>query len=142
MPPTPLQIPVEQQITDDGSKQAKVRLASLCRNLRNSAKSSREKDYILDLRDSCDSLELQEAKFQVHGDISNSKLVILMEKYLNDCRSYFEDINFHLQKLVQSGDKIAAQSGQLPRLSTTFWLRQLNRDPLRLPDPGLERGSH
>ena len=128
MPPTPLQIPIEQQTIDDGSNQAKGRLTSLCRKLRIGAESSREKDYILDLRDSCDSLALQEAKFQVRADISNGKLVMLLETYLGDCRRFFEDMNSLLRKLVQSGNEIAAQIGQSPRISPTFWLRQLNRD--------------
>jgi hypothetical protein len=128
VPPTPLQIPIEQQTIGNRGNQAKGRLASLCRKLRIGAKSSGEKDYILDLRDSCDLLALQEAKFQVRADISNDKLVMLLETYLGDCRRYFENMNSLLQKLVQSGDEIAVQIGQSPRISPTFWLGQLNRD--------------
>jgi hypothetical protein len=128
VPPTPLQIPIEQKTIDKGSNQAQSRLTSLCRKLRIGAESSREKDYILRLRDSCDSLALQEAKFQVRADISNGKLVMLLETYLVDCRRYFEDINALLRKLVQSGDEIAAEIGQSPRISPSTWLRQLNRN--------------
>ena len=128
MPPTPLQIPIEQQTIDESSNQAKNRLTSLCRRLRKGAESSREKDYILDLRDSCDSLVLQVAKFQVCADISKSNLAIILETYLNDCRRYFENMNSLIRRLVQSGDEIAAKIGQSPRVSPTFWLRQLNRD--------------
>lgn len=126
--PTPPQIPIERQPIDEVSSQAKGRLTSLFQKLRNSAESSREKDYILDLRESCDSLALQEANFQVRVDISNSDLVMLLKTYLSNCRRFFEDMNSFLCKLVQSGDKIAAQIGQLPRISPTFWLRQLNRN--------------
>ena len=113
---------------DESSNQTISRLTSLFRKLRKGDESSREKDYILDLRESCDSLAQQEAKFQVRADMSNSKLVTLLETYLNDCRRFFEDVNSLLLKLVQSGDKIATQIGQSPRISPTFWLRQLNRD--------------
>jgi hypothetical protein len=122
------QIPLEQQIVDEDSNQAKGRLTSLFKKLRISSESSREKDYILDLRESCDSLELREAKFQVRADISNGELAMALKTYLRDCRRFFEDINSLLRKLVQSSDEIAARTGQSPRISPTFWLRQLNRD--------------
>ncbi|OAL48858.1 hypothetical protein IQ07DRAFT_681560 [Pyrenochaeta sp. DS3sAY3a] len=128
VPPMPPQIPIKQQTIDGGSNQAKSRLISLCRKLEICAESSREKDYILDLRESCDSLALQEAKFQLCADISNSKLALTLQTYLGDCRQFFEDLNSLLQKLVQSGDEIAVQLGQCPRISPTFWLGQLNRD--------------
>jgi hypothetical protein len=51
-----------------------------------------------------------------------------LKTYLRDCRRFFEDINSLLRKLVQSSDEIAARTGQSPRISPTFWLRQLNRD--------------
>lgn len=126
--PRPLQIPIEQKTIDGRNNLAQSRLTSLCRKLRIGANSSREKDYILDLRDSCDSLALQEAKFQVRADISNGKLVMLLETYLGNCKRYFEEINTLLRKLVQYGDEIAARIGQSPRISPSTWLRQLNRD--------------
>ncbi|KAJ4287163.1 hypothetical protein N0V90_012561 [Kalmusia sp. IMI 367209] len=97
-------------------------LPSIC------AESSREKDYVLDLQDSCDSLILQEAKLQVRADISNGKLVKLLETYLGDCRQFFNDINSLLREFIQSSDEVAVLVSQSPRISPTFWLRQLNRD--------------
>lgn len=127
-PPATLHIPTEQQTIDDGIDQAKNRLNSLCQKLKHGAESSREKDYILDLRDSCNSFALKEANFQVRADLSSDELVSLLGTYLGDRQQYLEDINSLLREFVQSGDGIAARSGQSPRISPTFWLRQLNRD--------------
>lgn len=126
--PTSPQIPVEQQILGDRSNQAEARLTSLSQKLRIAAKSSGENDYISDLRDSCDLLTLQEAKYRVSADISHDKLTMLLETYLVDCRRYFEEINSFLRKLVEFGDEIAFRIGHLPRISPPFWLSQLNRD--------------
>jgi hypothetical protein len=125
MSPTPLQIPTEQQTMDEGSDQAKKRLTLLFQKLRLSAKSSREKDYILDLYESCNSLAHQETKSQIRADMSQSKL---LERYLDDRWRYFNDMSSLLQRLVETGDEIAAKIGQSPRISPMFWLRQLNRD--------------
>ena len=113
---------------DEGSDQAKKRLTSLFRKLRLTTKSSREKDYILDLYESCESLALQETKFQIRADMPQSELLKLVETYLDDCRQYLDDMNSLLQRLVKTGDEIAARIGQSPRISPMFWLRHLNRD--------------
>lgn len=135
VPPAPPQIPIELQPTDEGSNQGRVRLGSLCRKLRICAESSREKDYILDLRDSCDLLALQEAKFQVGAELSNNKLIKLLKNYLGACRRHFASMDVLLYSLVLSGDEIAAEIGHMPRISPTFWLRQLNRDRFKLLKP-------
>ncbi|KAJ6191961.1 hypothetical protein J3E72DRAFT_399452 [Bipolaris maydis] len=128
MLPTPLRIPTEQQTMDEGSDQAEKRLTSLFRKLRLTAKSSREKDYILDLYESCDSLTLQETKFQIRVDMPQSELLRLVERNLDDCRQYLNEMSSLLQRLVKTGNEIAAKIGQSPRISPMFWLRQLNRD--------------
>ncbi|KAE8836549.1 hypothetical protein HRS9139_04647 [Pyrenophora teres f. teres] len=125
MPPPPLQISTRQQTMDGGSNQANKRLASLFRKLRIRAKSLCEKDYILYLRESCDSLDLQETRLQICAYISKRDL---LKRYLDDCRQFFDEMSSVLQRLVRSGDEIAAKIGQSPRISPTFWLRQLNRD--------------
>lgn len=113
---------------DEGSDQAEKRLTSLFRKLRLTAKSSREKDYILDLYESCDSLTLQETKFQIRVDMPQSELLRLVERNLDDCRQYLNEMSSLLQRLVKTGNEIAAKIGQSPRISPMFWLRQLNRD--------------
>ncbi|RMZ68305.1 very large low complexity [Pyrenophora seminiperda CCB06] len=127
-PLQPLQIPIEQQTSDAGTQQAQERLIVLCRKLRVGAKSSSERDYILDLRDSCDSLVLREAKYQIHAGLSSNEIYIRIEKYLGDCRNFLRDMNSVLRRLVESGDNIAAQTDQSPRISPKFWVSQLNRD--------------
>ncbi|KAH8724529.1 hypothetical protein GQ44DRAFT_827220 [Phaeosphaeriaceae sp. PMI808] len=128
VPPTPPQLPIDQQTVDDGNNQAKDRLSSLCEKLTGSANSSREKDYISDLQDSCNSLARQEVKSRVSADIPKEELSGLLKTYLKHCERFLKGINPVLRKPVQSGDAIAAQASQLPRISPTFWLGQLHRN--------------
>lgn len=127
VPPASLQVPLEQQ-TIEASNQTSSRLASLCQKLRINAKSSREKDYILDLRDSCDLLAQQEARYQIRSDISNDELIGILKTYLCDCQQFFDKVNSLLWRIVKTGDRLATDMCQSPRISQTFWLRQLNRD--------------
>jgi hypothetical protein len=128
MLPTPLAKLTEQRAMEKGIDQARMRLTSLFRKLRPGAKSLREKDYILDLYASCDSLALHGTTPQICVDMTQSELYGLVERYVHDCQHYLDDTSSLLQNLVRTGDEIAAKIGQSPRISPIFWLRQLNRD--------------
>jgi len=128
VPPTPLQIAVERQTIDEGSSQARERLNSLCERLSVGAGTSREKDYVSDLQSSCNSLALQKTTFQVRAHTPSNELSLLLERYLDSCRLLFKSLNAIFHTLVQSGDLIASQTSQSPRIPPMFWLRQLNRD--------------
>ncbi|KAF2653745.1 hypothetical protein K491DRAFT_780118 [Lophiostoma macrostomum CBS 122681] len=128
VPPRPLQIPIEQQDMNDEDDQAKVRLVSLLQKLTSCAESSRKKDYIEDLQNSCDSLGIHKEKCRVRTDVSESRLVELLKAHCKNCQRHLTIMNDFLRSLALTGDEIAAQVMQCPRISPTFWLGQLNRD--------------
>jgi hypothetical protein len=128
MLPTPLPKLTEQRAKDKGIDQARMRLTSLFRKLRPGAKSLREKDYLLDLYASCDSLALHRKPPPIRADMTQSELCRLVERYVHDCQQYLDDTSSILQNHIHTGDGIAVKIGQSPRVSPIFWLRQLNRD--------------
>jgi hypothetical protein len=134
VPPAILQIPIEQLDIKEDNTKSKTRLNILCEKLNKGAGSSREEEYIEDLRHSCNSLGLQEEKCRVRTDALN--VVDTLETYLEGCRRYLREMNAILRSLAFTGDGIAAHTIQCPRISPIFWLRQLNRDRFNSLDQG------
>ncbi|KAF2003880.1 hypothetical protein P154DRAFT_589519 [Amniculicola lignicola CBS 123094] len=103
------------------NKQSKKRLAALCLQLDSQARSSQEKEYVLELRKSCDSLSENETQVNFRTDLLAS-----LQCYASDCQNYFSKANKLLQDVVKSSDGVG-HVRQCPRICPMFWLRRLNK---------------
>ncbi|KAF1951418.1 hypothetical protein CC80DRAFT_424735 [Byssothecium circinans] len=126
--PKELDIPLFEQTPPQQNTQAKDRLTMLCQELETQATSTCETDYVSHLRGSCDSLIEQPVRFSIRSNISTCDLRESIETYLAHCRQHVFQIDELLKNAVLSGGDIAACIGHGPRVSSIFWLMQLNKD--------------
>ncbi|PVH93270.1 hypothetical protein DM02DRAFT_676940 [Periconia macrospinosa] len=110
-----------EESTHSENNQSKERLAALCQQLDRQAKSSQEKQYVLDLRRSCDSLSQNETQVNFQPD-----LVATLQSYASDCQKYFTTVNNLLEDLVNSNNDMD-HIRQRPRVCPIFWLQRLNK---------------
>ncbi|CAI6342345.1 unnamed protein product [Periconia digitata] len=110
-----------EESTLSESHQSKKRLAALCHQLDLQAKSSQEKQYVSDLRRSCDSLSENEVQANFRTDLLAS-----LQSYAYDCQKYFNEANKLLEDLVDSTNDVG-HSRQRPRICPIFWLQRLNK---------------
>jgi hypothetical protein len=116
-------------------------LEQLCGDLETLATSKCEKDYVKALRTSCTSLEnLQTSITNIHSTYSGDRLHDIFQKYLDNCKEYFQTLNSALAEAVAGNDSLSGEIGLLvqhsPRISPTFWLGQLHCDRFdTLPGP-------
>ncbi|KAI4913140.1 hypothetical protein J4E85_010873 [Alternaria conjuncta] len=101
------------------------RLEELCRRNMVYATSKCEREYVENLRSSCDALN----SF-VNSDVMHDELVAdvqaLLHDYLSKCQNHLETFNSALKGLFSH--QVAFQTQLSPRLCTKFWLGQLHRD--------------
>jgi hypothetical protein len=100
----------------------------LCENLEHGAASPCERKYIADLRASRKSLGCGQRTVRILTEELRGDLRDILQRYFQDCQVYFQSIASVLKSLVASGDEIGWAIGHLPRITPTFWLRQLHRD--------------
>jgi hypothetical protein len=110
-----------EESTLSENNQSKERLDALCQQLDFQAKSSREKQYVLDLRRSCDSFSENKTKVNFRTD-----LVTNLQSYASDCQKYFTEANKMFEGLVKSTDDVG-HIRQRPRICPIFWLQRLNK---------------
>ncbi|KAF2638121.1 hypothetical protein P280DRAFT_91529 [Massarina eburnea CBS 473.64] len=121
-------IPLKQHVLPQKDTQAKERLSLLCSDLDLHANSACEKNYVTYLRESCDSLADREASVRVPTDLLNGELSALLQGYASKWQDYLHVFNSVLNNVVLSGGDFTTRIGHCPRVSPTFWLRQLNKD--------------
>ncbi|KAF1941797.1 hypothetical protein EJ02DRAFT_490907 [Clathrospora elynae] len=117
-------VPIEQS-------DMKQRLENLCQRLMGYSKSKCEQDYVEHLRSSCTALNDHVSNSQSHNELL-AGAPDLLQNYLCECQSYFDNLNLALEQSVESHGlfsiKIGLHIQQSPRISPTFWLGQLHRD--------------
>jgi len=110
-----------EESTLSENNESKKRLATLCHQLDLQAKSSQEKQYVSDLRRSCDLLSENETQINFRTD-----LVANLQSYASNCQKYFTEANKLLEDLVKSTDGVG-HIRQRPRICPIFWLQRLNK---------------
>lgn len=118
--PTEPSVLTEESTLSD-KNQSKERLAVLCHQLDLQAKSSQEKQYVSDLRRSCESLSETEIQTNFRTDLLAS-----LQSYASDCHKYFTEANKLLEDLVHSTNDIG-HIRQCPRICPIFWLQRLQK---------------
>jgi hypothetical protein len=107
------------------------RLEHLCRSLQRFAASSTEHGYVRQLRVSCAALNEQVDSGLGLLDIA-ADFPALLQRYLCDCESFFENLNNALARFVSSSslfsDRVGLSTDHSIRISPQFWLGQLHRD--------------
>lgn len=110
-----------EESTFSENNEYKKPLAALCHQLDLQAKSSQEKQYVSDLRRSCDLLSENQTQANFRPD-----LVANLQSYASDCQKYFTETNQLLEDLVKSTDDVG-HILQCPRICPIFWLQRLNK---------------
>ena len=130
--PTEPAFPTIEESSRSGQRRMQDDLKQLCRHLDFLAKSSREKSYVKDLRNSCAALSTFGKGVRVPAISESVQIEALIRKYIEDCCDYFDHLNDVLMHIVtgKSGSSynMAARLGLAPRISPTFWLSYLLRE--------------
>lgn len=107
------------------------RLDTLCCRLQHYAVSKTEKEYVQQLRNSCVALNEEAGSSQELPTVAPC-FELLLQKYLRDCKIFFDDLNHtlasHSQNRTLFSDRIGLSTDHYIRLSPQIWLRQLHRD--------------
>jgi hypothetical protein len=129
--PLKLDLPLRKLPKSSQDTETRSRLTRLCQDLRMQAKSKYQKEYVLQLEHSFSALQGSRTHLlTVHID---SGIAALLHNYLEDCKKHFQYLKLTLEDTTkecsrQSHQAIAAYIQHFPRVSPTFWLRQLNRE--------------
>jgi hypothetical protein len=106
------------------------RLEFLCLNLGKQAQSKCEKTYVRDLEKSISALQIFPSPSQ--GTIAEGDILKPLQMYSEDCLKHLKELSLRLEVTAkgepQRARDIATYIKHAPRVSPTFWLRQLNRD--------------
>jgi hypothetical protein len=126
-PKTP--VPAQSNPRDGPSNQD--RLEKLCRSLQHLAASRSEHDYVEQLRASCAALSERVDSGPEPPDVT-AGFPALLQKYLYDCKIFFERFNHVLVRCVKNSslfsNRIGLSTNHSIRISPQFWLGQLHRD--------------
>ncbi|KAF2007622.1 hypothetical protein P154DRAFT_593169 [Amniculicola lignicola CBS 123094] len=126
-----LNLPLEELTKSSRDMETRSRLTSLCQELRAQAESKCEKEYVLQLEHSFSAL--QESPIHPRAVRMNSDTVALLNTHLENCNENILYLSRMLENTTKGGPRqshqaITACIQHSPRLSPTFWLRQLNRE--------------
>jgi hypothetical protein len=123
-PVTPQSMPANGSSNQD-------RLEQLCRSLQHFAASRTQHHYVEQLRASCAALSEQVDSGPEPRNVA-ADFPALLQKYLCDCKIFFERFNHILTKCVNNSslfsDRIGLSTNHSIRISPQFWLGQLHRD--------------
>jgi hypothetical protein len=133
LPKAPKKLDINLLELPPSSQDAKTkhRLTTLCQNLRTQMQSTYAEEYILDLERSFDAL--QQKSVGTSTIPLNVDIAILLQNYFKKCEDYLKDLNLILKLAVQGNNRnsfrgIVFYIQHSPRISPTFWIRQLNKD--------------
>jgi hypothetical protein len=126
-PKTP--VPAQSHPANGSSNQDK--LEKLCRSLQHLTASRSEHDYVEQLRASCAALSERVDSGPEPPDVA-AGFSALLQKYICDCKIFFERFNQVLTRSVNNNslfsDQIALSTNHSIRIAPQFWLSQLHRD--------------
>jgi hypothetical protein len=122
-------VPAQSHPANGSSNQE--RLEKLCRSLQHFASSRSEHNYVEQLRASCAALS-ERVDSGPEPPYVAASFSALLQKYLCDCKIFFERLNQVLTRSVNYNssfsDQIALSTNHSIRISPQFWLSQLHRD--------------
>jgi hypothetical protein len=126
-PETPVTL---QSMPANGSSN-QDRLEKLCRSLQHFAASRTQHHYVEQLRASCAALSEQVDSGPEPRNLA-ADFPAVLQKYLCDCKIFFERFNHVLTKCVNKSslfsDRMGLSTNHSIRISPQFWLGQLHRD--------------
>ncbi|KAI4667609.1 uncharacterized protein J4E88_010273 [Alternaria novae-zelandiae] len=118
-------VTVAREYKPEEHSPVKERLEELCRRNMVYATSKCEREYVENLRSSCDALNSFINSKPTHDELV-ADVQALLHDYLSKCQNHVETFNSALKGLFSH--QVAFQTQLSPRLCTKFWLGQLHRD--------------
>lgn len=107
-------------------------LEQFCKQLDNCATTVCEKNYVADLRDSCNALQERGDDMDAQHYRVDQEAQETLRQHLLSCEEHFKNISRRLGEILATGtsrsNTIASLIKLSPRLPPSFWLKQLNRD--------------